>query len=78
MYIPAMLLAVDIGNTNIVVGLYDRDTLQNNIRLSTRGQLTSDEAAFLLNRFLKDTATGIPKIEKIVIASVVPSLTGPF
>ena len=47
-----MLVAIDIGNTNITMGVYDRDQLIGNYRLTTKFQRTSDEYGFMLLSFL--------------------------
>lgn len=67
-----MLLAADIGNTHIVVGLYDRDRLVRSWRLSTRREATSDEIAVLLRSLLGDAAA---RVQAAIVGSVVPPLT---
>ncbi len=47
-----MLLVIDIGNTNIVFGVYDGDTLVNHWRLGTVLHKTIDEYAILINSLL--------------------------
>ena len=47
-----MLLVIDIGNTNITMGLYDGNNLINNFRLTTRFQRTSDEYGTFLVSFI--------------------------
>ena len=42
-----MLLAIDVGNTNIVVGVYDRDRLVDSARMSTGPVRTVDEYAII-------------------------------
>ncbi len=73
-----MLLTIDIGNTNIVVGLFDGDHLRNSARLSTRSRMTPDEGGYLLSAFLRRAQVASEQINKIVIASVVPALTTVF
>jgi predicted NBD/HSP70 family sugar kinase len=54
-----MLLAIDIGNTNIVVGVFDEDRLLHSWRLSTQPQRTADEMGmFVLQLFQHGTSTG--------------------
>jgi len=43
-----MLLAVDVGNTNIVLGIYDGDRLKISWRISTNRQQTGDEYGIIL------------------------------
>ncbi|MDQ7006259.1 MAG: type III pantothenate kinase [Acidobacteriota bacterium] len=68
-----MLLVVDIGNTQIVAGVFDGKTLRGSWRLSSRREMTADEFAVLLRGALGEAAAGI---ESAVMASVVPPLTG--
>ena len=69
-----MLLTVDVGNTNITLGVFDGDKLIQSWRLSTQISRTEDEyGVFLKNVLLTD---GIDKkITKAVVASVVVQLT---
>jgi len=77
-YIGAMYLVIDIGNTNIVQGVYSREDLAGVVRLSTRQSLTSDEVGLLVTGFLDRMGFAVGQIERVVIGSVVPHLTGPF
>lgn len=70
-----MLLALDIGNTNIVAGLFSRDLLINTWRLATRRQCTGDEMAVFLKSTFELSDMVFSEVEGIVISSVVPSLT---
>lgn len=67
-----MLLAVDIGNTNVTLGLFRAEKLIAQGRLPTHG---SDYTASI-HKFLK-TVPGT-KIQGVIISSVVPRATGPF
>lgn len=71
-----MLLAIDIGNTNIVIGVFGDDGLKGHWRASTDTARTADEYGLtLLGLF---AAAGIDKgsLHGAIIASVVPRLTG--
>jgi type III pantothenate kinase len=70
-----MLIVVDIGNTNIVWGVYDDRTLAAHWRLATDVKKTSDEYGILFANLL--TAAGIPsqRLSGAIISSVVPALT---
>lgn len=68
-----MLLAVDIGNTQIVVGVFDDDRLTGSWRLSSRREATADELVVLLGGLLGERRA---RIDDAVIGSVVPPLTG--
>ncbi len=70
-----MLLAVDIGNTNTVIGLFEKEKLTDFFRLSTRHSLTKDECGLLINQLLTESRK---KIKGVIICSVVPSLTSVY
>ena len=65
----SMILALDIGNTNASIGIYDKDKLVETLRLSSDIKRTADEYGILLSTFLKDK-----KIDGAIISSVVPML----
>lgn len=67
-----MLLVVDIGNTNVVIGLYGDHGLVDSWRLSSRRDVTADEFRVFLAGLLADRA---PAVRDGVVASVVPPLT---
>jgi type III pantothenate kinase len=70
-----VLLAVDIGNTNITCGVYrDRDLAQT-FRAETARSRTADEYAVLLRQMLALSELGAASITAAIIASVVPPLT---
>jgi type III pantothenate kinase len=73
-----MLLVVDIGNTNIVWGVYDDRALAAHWRLATDVKKTSDEYGILFASLL--TAAGISPhgLSGAIVSSVVPALTGTF
>jgi type III pantothenate kinase len=73
-----MLLVIDIGNTNIVFGVYDNDNLINHWRLSTVLQKTPDEYAMLLNSLLYMEKIKLSEIDSAIISCVVPPLQIPF
>lgn len=65
-----MLLTVDIGNTNITLGVYDNEKLVQSWRLSTHLSRTEDEYGVFIKNILKDV-----NITQAVVASVVVQLT---
>ena len=69
-----MLLVIDIGNTNIVFGVYNGDELVNHWRLSTAIQKTVDEYAILLNSLLYFEKIKLTDIDSAIISCVVPPL----
>jgi type III pantothenate kinase len=70
-----MLLAVDIGNTNVVLGLYDGDTLAHTFRAATVHARTEDEYGVLLLQLLGLHGLSPKIVDAAIIASVVPPLT---
>ena len=70
-----MLLAIDIGNTNTVVGLYDHSRLFDFFRVTSSRSLTSDEAGFFVTGLLERMQVSRDQIDRLVIGSVVPPLT---
>jgi type III pantothenate kinase len=71
-----MLLAIDVGNTNIVVGVFRGETLAHSWRLATIRERTSDELGILLTELCDRYEIRQRDISGIVVASVVPQLTG--
>ncbi len=70
-----MLLAVDIGNTNVVFGLYDGDTLAHTFRVSTIHTRTEDEHGILIRELLALAGLEPKVVSAAILASVVPPLT---
>lgn len=73
-----MLLAVDIGNTSITLGLYKADKLDAHWRLASDSERTFDEYGILLLQLLERAGAASNEVKDIAIASVVPPLTGTF
>lgn len=71
-----MLLVIDVGNTNIVLGIYDGDRLLKDWRISTDKSKTTDEYGILVHDLFRLSAIPFEKVTGIIISSVVPSLTG--
>ncbi|HSW38681.1 MAG TPA: type III pantothenate kinase [Acidobacteriota bacterium] len=71
-----MLLAVDIGNTSITLGLYRAGSLGPRWRLSSNNDRTSDEYGILIVQLLERAAIASRDVGEVAIASVVPPLTG--
>ena len=71
-----MLLAIDIGNTNITLGAYDNDVLCFTARLSTAHGTTSDQYAVEIKNILELHGLQAARIEDCIISSVVPSVGG--
>jgi type III pantothenate kinase len=71
----SLLLAIDVGNTNIVLGVFEGKRLEKSWRLATLRERTADEIGILVIQLF--TAAGLvpAKVDGIIIASVVPPLT---
>ena len=67
-----MLLAIDVGNTNTVFGLYRGKELLRTWRVATRSDQTKDEYAILLRGFFSMAGYEMSEVHAIAIASVVP------
>jgi type III pantothenate kinase len=70
-----MLLAIDVGNTNIVLGVFDGARLAASWRLLTLRERTADEAGFLMTGLFTHHGLAPSAIHAIVMGSVVPPLT---
>jgi type III pantothenate kinase len=73
--IVRMLLALDIGNTNITIGLFRAGALLATRRAATDVRLTTDELELLLDGLLRLDGIAITDLDAISLASVVPALT---
>jgi type III pantothenate kinase len=69
-----MLLTVDVGNTNTVLGLYEDSNLVVDWRISTDKQKTIDEYGILLLNLFSSENLELEAVDKIIISSVVPPI----
>ena len=69
-----MLLAIDIGNTNITLGLFNDEVLTLTARLSTDHRKTADEYAIDIKDVLALHGEEVSEVEDCIISSVVPSV----
>jgi len=72
------LIAIDIGNTTTMLGLFKEQTLVRYWRLSSSRARTPDELFLLLELLLNQANLDIKAIDKLIIASVVPALTDAY
>ena len=72
-----MVIAVDIGNTNIVFGFFVQGQLENTLRITTDSGRTSDEYRLILEQFINSENLK-DGVEDFLISSVVPPLTPIF
>ncbi|WP_457552926.1 type III pantothenate kinase [Desulfobacula sp.] len=68
-----MLLVIDVGNTNTVIGVYDGDTLKHDWRIRTIRNSTADEFNVLANALFSYKGVNHNNIDAAAISSVVPS-----
>lgn len=73
-----MLVAFDIGNTNITLALFDEDKIIGNYRLTTKMNRTSDEYGFMFLSFLNASHIEVTDIENVIVSSVVPKIMHSF
>jgi type III pantothenate kinase len=71
-----MLLVIDVGNTQTVVGLYGGSDLLDHWRIATNAERTSDEHALLIAQFLEQHGFSFDEdVTGVAVSSVVPRLT---
>ncbi len=69
-----MLLVIDVGNTNFVLGLYDGEELVNSWRMTTGGNRTADETGMFIHGLFDAAGIDAKDIEAAIISSVVPDI----
>lgn len=69
-----MLLVFDVGNTNMVLGIYKDDELLNHWRISTDIKKTSDEYGMLISSLFTHEGISMDCIKDVIISSVVPNV----
>lgn len=73
-----MLLAIDIGNTNIVIGVYHQQEWTHNWRIHTDHEYMADEYAVLFFHLFHEVGLTFDDFDKVVLSSVVPPLNHVF
>ncbi len=69
-----MLLAIDIGNTNITIGLFNQDEIVGTFRMTTKIPRTSDEYGTFLYNLLHSKGMKREDVDAAIMASVVPDV----
>ncbi len=69
-----MLLAMDVGNTNITLGVFDKEKLLATFRMTTKTPRTSDEYGIILRDLLQYNHTQAGDVQAAIISSVVPNV----
>jgi type III pantothenate kinase len=70
-----MLLAIDVGNTNIVIGVFEGQAVGRSWRLATSRERTADEIGLMTISLLERAGITVTAIDGVVMSSVVPPLT---
>ncbi len=69
-----MLLVIDIGNSNTVLGIYAGTTLRNDWRIGTDKDRTVDEYAMLINNLFQLSGLTFSDLDDVIVSSVVPPM----
>lgn len=69
-----MLLVIDMGNSNIVLGIYEGEKLKHHWRIATDRQKTDDEYGILVMNLFASAGLALQQVEGVIISSVVPPL----
>ena len=69
-----MLLCIDIGNTNIVLGVTDRDQIIDHWRIRTEKEATADELGILVDNLFRLSDIRMDDISDVIVSCVVPPL----
>ena len=69
-----MLMAVDIGNTQTVLGLFEGEELRGRWRITTEAHRTADELGAVSDGLLRLRGLGLDRVEALIVSSVVPVL----
>ena len=69
-----MLLVIDVGNTNITLGVFRQEELLGTFRMMTKLPRTSDEYGIMLRELVERQGISCDDIDAVIIASVVPDI----
>lgn len=69
-----MVLALDVGNTNITAGVFSGDELKASFRITTKMPRTSDEFGMILCDLIEKNKIQVGKIKDVIVCSVVPNI----
>ena len=73
-----LLVAVDIGNTNVVIGFLDDGHIAGTYRITTKSNHTSDEYGLMITQFLQLSGYTPDDVDDVIISSVVPKVMHSF
>ena len=69
-----MLLVIDVGNTNITLGVFEKEKLEATFRMTAKQPRTSDEYGIKLCTLLEHRGFDIEEIDAVIVSSVVPDI----
>lgn len=69
-----MLLALDVGNTNITIGVFQRKEIIESFRITTKLPRTSDEFGMIISDLLREKGLDKDNVKAVVVCSVVPNI----
>lgn len=69
-----MILVIDVGNTNMTLGVYEGQSLKATFRMMTKTPRTSDEYGVMIMQLLQNSGIGAADLEGSIVASVVPDV----
>ncbi len=69
-----MILVIDVGNTNMTMGVYEGEKLRTTFRLTTKTPRTSDEYGIIITQLLKNSGIEPKELSGSIVASVVPAV----
>lgn len=69
-----MILVIDVGNTNMTLGVYEGEKLEATFRMMSKTPRTSDEYGIMITQLLKSKGIEVDQLEGSIIASVVPDV----
>lgn len=73
-----LLLAIDVGNTHTVAGLFSGDELKEHWRVATQSHATTDQLAAIHSSLLSLEGYALGQVQQMILSSVVPSLIGQY
>src|SRR5579884_3096793 len=73
-----MLLALDVGNTNVTIGTFDGERLAGRWRLLTIREQTADEWGILIRNLFSLSSLNLAAVDGVIISSVVPAVDQPL
>src|SRR5215467_3250300 len=73
-----MLLALDVGNTNVTIGTFDGERLAGRWRLRTIREQTADEWGILIRNLFTLSSLDLAAVDGVIISSVVPAVDQPL